>query len=326
MDQMTRATVARAEIDIEALKSRHVLSAIVGRRVKLRRAGHELVGLCPFHKENTPSFRVNDTKGVFNCFGCSAHGDVLDFIMETEGLHFMSAVRWLEGSADLPPADPAAREREERIEREARAAAIVQAQAQWRAARSIVGTPAELYLRSRGITEPVPPSIRFGRVPLWRNKKTGADGRLFPALIGACQDVHGKVVGVQRVFLTEDGRKAPIKNPKLSLGKVRGCALRLGPPAREVRLCEGPEDGLSIRQKHPGPPVWVSLGTGALPNIELPDEVEDVTIMGDNNAPGRACVAAGIEAFEVQKRAVRGDYPPVEFEDWNDELMGKRVA
>ena len=318
--------MARPDINISALKSRHNLSTIVGRRVKLRKAGHELVGLCPFHKENTPSFRVNDTKGAYNCFGCAAHGDVLDFIMAIEGLHFMSALRWLEGSADLPTADPADRARDERIEREARAAAIIDAQSQWRTARSIVGSPAELYLRSRGIIQPVPPSIRFGRVPAWRNKKTGVDGRRFPALIAACQDVDGKVVGVQRIFLTEEGRKAPMANPKLSLGKVHGCALRLGPPAREIRLCEGPEDGLSIRQKHPGPSVWVSLGTGALPFIELPDEVEDVTIMGDNNAPGRACVAAGIEAFEAQKRAARGDYPPADFEDWNDELMEKLVA
>lgn len=54
--------MACSDIDLGALKSRHVLSAIVGRRVKLRRAGHEQVGFCPFHTENTPSFRVNDTR------------------------------------------------------------------------------------------------------------------------------------------------------------------------------------------------------------------------------------------------------------------------
>lgn len=53
--------------DMDRLKGRHALSAIIGRRVKLRKAGHELVGLCPFHDENTPSFRVNDAKGVFHC-------------------------------------------------------------------------------------------------------------------------------------------------------------------------------------------------------------------------------------------------------------------
>ena len=317
--------MARDEIDIEALKSRYDLSAIVRRRVKLRKAGHELVGLCPFHAENTPSFRVNDTKGAFNCFGCGAHGDVLDYIMAAEGLHFMGAVRWLAGSEDLPAADPVARERDERFERAARAEAIVMAQAQWRAARSIIGTPAELYLRSRGIVEPMPPTIRFGRVPVWRDKKNGRNGRRFPALIAACQDVAGKVVGVQRIYLTEDGRKAPMANPKLSLGKVRGCALRLGPPAREIRVCEGPEDGLTIRQRYPGPPVWVSLGTGALPFIDFPDEVEDITIMGDNNVAGRAAVGAGIEAYEAKGRAARGAYPGEAFKDWNDEHMGKRL-
>lgn len=317
--------MARSEIDLGALKSRHVLSAIVSRHLNLKKAGSEVVGLCPFHVENTPSFRVNDTKGVFHCFGCGTSGDVLDFVMAAEGLDFMGAVRWLEGGADQQPTDPAIRERQVRLEREERAAAIGDAQAQWRGARSIAATPAELYLRSRGIVGPMPPSIRFSRVPLWRDKKTGADGRRFPALLAACQNVSGKIVGVQRIYLTEDGRKAAMANPKLSLGQVRGCAVRLGPPGRSIRLCEGPEDGLTLRQSCPGPSVWVSLGTGSLPHVELPDEVEDVTIAGDNNEAGRAAVAAGIEAFRAQGRTARGVYPRAAFRDWNDELLGKRT-
>ena len=102
--------------------------------------------------------------------------------------------------------------------------------------------------------------------------------------------------------------------------------MRLGPPVLEVRLCKGPENGLSIRQKHTGPPVWISFGTGDLPFIELPDEVEYLTIMGDNDAPGRACVFASVEAFEAQGRTARGEYPPTDLEDWKDELVEKRTA
>lgn len=91
-----------------------------------------MVGLCPFHVENTTSFRVNDTKGVFHCFGCGTSGDVLDFVTAAEGLDFMGAVRWLEGSADQLPPDPAIRERQVRLDRAERAAAIRDAQAQWR--------------------------------------------------------------------------------------------------------------------------------------------------------------------------------------------------
>lgn len=137
-------------------------------------------------------------------------------------------------------------------------------------ARSIAGTSAELYLRSRGIVAPVPPSIRFGRVPLWRDKKTGINGRPFPALITACKDVAGNVVGVQRIFLTEDGRKASMANPKLSLGRVRGCALGLEPPASTMRLCGGPEDGLTIRQRHPARRSGFRLVRAPCPSWSFP--------------------------------------------------------
>src|SRR3546814_13332004 len=90
-------------------------------------------------------------------------------------------------------------------------------------------------------------------------------------------------------------------NPKLSLGQVRGCALRLGPIAPHIILCEGPEDGLTLRQKHPRASVWVSLGTGAMPHIELPDVIRRVTIAGDNNAPGRLAAETASAAFIEQE-------------------------
>ena len=314
----------RTSLELDRIKSRFDLSAIVGRRVKLRKAGHEFVGLCPFHAENTASVRVNDTKGVYHCFGCGASGDVIEYVRAAEGLSFTAAVAWLADGDELPTVDPEQRQQQARIERADRSAAILAAQAQWHEARSVVGTPAERYLSSRGIVGPMPPTIRFGRVPLWRDKKTGADGRPFPALIAACQDISGKIVGVQRVYLTEDGQKARMTNPKYSLGQVRGCAVRLGPPAREIVLCEGPEDGLTLRQRHPRATVWVSLGTGAMPFVELPSIVKAVTLAGDNNAAGRAAVAAAGDAFASQGRSVRALYPAPAFKDWNDELTGKR--
>ena len=112
-------------------------------------------------------------------------------------------------------------------------------------------------------------------------------------------------------------------NPKLSLGQTRGCALRLGDVARRIVLCEGPEDGLTLRQLHPRASVWVSLGTGGMAHVELPPEVEEVTLAGDNNAPGRAAIEAAAIAYGEQGRKVRTVFPDPRFEDWNDELRQK---
>lgn len=308
-------------IDAQAIKDRIALSSVIGRKVKLRKAGNELVGLCPFHAENTPSFRVNDAKGLYNCFGCNRAGDVFDFLREAEGLSFMEAVNALSGG-DLPHAEPIDRERLERVERAERLAARAEAFRQWSKARSIVGTPAEVYLRSRGIVGPVPWSVRFAYAPVRIDTDTGKAGPRLPALMCAVQDARNKIVGVQRVFLDREGRKARMANPKLSLGQTRGCALRLGEIARHVVLVEGPEDGLTLRQRHPGASVWVALGTGGLPFVELPPEVEAVTLAGDNNAPGRRAIEAAAEEYERQGRRVRAVYPDERFEDWNDELRG----
>ena len=68
---------------------------VVGESVKLTKRGRSFVGLCPFHKEKTPSFHVNPERGFYHCFGCHASGDAIKFLQETEGLDFIEAVRRL---------------------------------------------------------------------------------------------------------------------------------------------------------------------------------------------------------------------------------------
>ena len=77
---------------LDEIRERVALSEIVGRRVRLQRRGREHVGLCPFHNEKTPSFTVNDDKGVFYCFGCQAQGSHFKFVMRAESLS--SSRRW----------------------------------------------------------------------------------------------------------------------------------------------------------------------------------------------------------------------------------------
>ena len=72
----------------EEIRSRVDMAQVIGRYVKLKPAGQNLKGLCPFHKEKTPSFMVSPAKEVFHCFGCGKGGDIFTFLMEKEGLTF----------------------------------------------------------------------------------------------------------------------------------------------------------------------------------------------------------------------------------------------
>ncbi|HEX8662984.1 MAG TPA: DNA primase [Beijerinckiaceae bacterium] len=101
---------------LDEIRARLPVSAVVGRKVRLKKAGREWKGLSPFNAEKTPSFYVNDQKGFYHCFSSGKHGDIFTFLMETEGLTFPEAVERLaaETGVALPKVSREAEEREER--------------------------------------------------------------------------------------------------------------------------------------------------------------------------------------------------------------------
>ena len=137
---------------LDELRARTVLSAIISPSVKLIRAGREWKGCCPFHNEKTPSFTVNDEKGFYHCFGCSAHGDAIRFLTDHRGLAFMDAVKELAAKAGLevPAPDPKAKERADRA---ASLTDVMAGVANWYAEQlgGLSGAAAREYLKLRGI-------------------------------------------------------------------------------------------------------------------------------------------------------------------------------
>ena len=87
---------------LEDLRARLPVSEVVGKRVKLKRAGREWKGLSPFQQEKTPSFTVNDQKQFYHDFSTGKHGNIFDFVMETEGVSFPEAVERLASMAGMP--------------------------------------------------------------------------------------------------------------------------------------------------------------------------------------------------------------------------------
>jgi DNA primase len=86
---------------IEELLARSDIVDLIERRVPLKRSGSEFQACCPFHDEKTPSFTVSPKKQFYHCFGCGAHGSVIGFLMQYEGLEFLDAVEELARAAGL---------------------------------------------------------------------------------------------------------------------------------------------------------------------------------------------------------------------------------
>jgi DNA primase len=91
---------------LDEIRARLPVSAVVGKRVRMKKAGREWKGLSPFNAEKTPSFYVNDQKGFYHCFSSGKHGDIFTFLMETEGLSFPEAVERLAAEAGVPLPTP----------------------------------------------------------------------------------------------------------------------------------------------------------------------------------------------------------------------------
>ena len=151
---------------IEEVRSRADIVEIVGAHVRLRRAGRNFVGLCPFHNEKTPSFSVNAERGFFHCFGCGVGGSVFNFIMRVEGLTFPEAVRSLakKYGVTLPEHElsgPAAGEREAMLKANEVAAEFF-AHVLW---NTTDGAMARDYLKSRAISVETARAFMIGYAP-----------------------------------------------------------------------------------------------------------------------------------------------------------------
>lgn len=138
---------------MDELRARVPLSDIVGKRVKLTRAGREFKGCCPFHKEKSPSFTVNDIKGFYHCFGCGAHGDSIGFLMSHENMTFMDAVEQLASLAGMQVPKPTPEE-EQRFKRQASLYDLVEIAAKFYEAQLYKTENKKIlrYLQERGLS------------------------------------------------------------------------------------------------------------------------------------------------------------------------------
>lgn len=151
---------------LDELRARITLSDVIRKHVRLTRAGREFKGCCPFHNEKSPSFYVNDDKQFYHCFGCGAHGSVIDFVMRHDNLSFPESVESLAALAGLqvPRSEP---EDIEKAKREKSLYSLMDDAAKWMEAqlRLPANKVAYDYMTDRGVSDGMIASFRIGYAP-----------------------------------------------------------------------------------------------------------------------------------------------------------------
>ncbi len=265
---------------IADLKASVDITDIVGRYVPLKRGLGVPAACCPFHKEKTPSFKVDRRRQRFHCFGCGAHGDVLDFLAAIEGLDKVGSIKRLReivGSSDSyrparPPRPPASDEPdpEAELKREL-------AQETWRQTGDVrPGTEPHVYLTERrGISRWDAERVRWHGACPWG---TGTAGCI---VVPISDPATGRVSAIWRIRPRLSG-----KVERWGLAPMKGGAARLFPaPGPRLVIAEGVEDALAAHELT-GLPAWAALSAGNMAGLALPERFREVLILADRDENG----------------------------------------
>lgn len=283
--------------------------------------------------------------GVWSDFASGETGDALDLVAGAlyhgdKRAALAWARRWLDlGDAAAPaphrptppPSSPAGQADAEAEARRGAALRMFVA-----AHPNLAGTPAAAYLATRGIDLAElgrqPRSLRFAPA-LWNRES----GQHWPALLAAVSDAAGAHVATHRTWLAKDAggiwKKAPLRDPKMSLGSVAGGCIRLwrgasgkplaqAPEGEAVVIAEGIETALSVVIACPERRVLSAVSLSNMARLALPPAVRTVILAKDNdgeNASAARALARAIEHFEAEGRAVKIAVPPCG-KDFNDTL------
>jgi hypothetical protein len=182
----------------------------------------------------------------------------------------------------------------------------------WQASRPAEETPVETYLRSRGLSIPVPPSVRF------HSGLKHPSGGIWPVMVALVTNgADGTPLAIHRTFLGRDGGgKASVEPQKMMLGPCRGGVVRLAEPTELLMVGEGIETCLAAIQAT-GHPAWAALSTSGLRSLELPNCVRDVVVLADGDDPGEEAAQACAGRRKREGRRVRIARPPRGM-DFND--------
>lgn len=271
---------------------------------------------CPAHGDRNPSLSLSDGPSGRLLAHCKAGCDFLSILDALRGLGL------IDGRGTVPQTDPAELARYEAEQRREAEKRERQAQSIWADAQSISGTIVETYLREvRGITSPLPDSLRFHRT-CWH----GATAQRLPAMIARIEGAER--FAVHRTYLRPDGTaKADIAPAKAMLGNTAGGAVRLSAGAGPLVVAEGIETALSLASGLLRGPasIWAALSTSGMAGLRLPPAPHRLTIATDGDEAGRSAGNKLAERAAALGWAV-SILPAPDGRDWNDILTMKGAS
>ena len=228
---------------LEEIRARLPASAVVGRKVRLKKAGREWKGLSPFNAEKSPSFFVNDQKAFYHCFSSGKHGDIFTFLMETEGLSFPEAVERLASEAGVALPKESREARREESKRQS-LHDVVELAAQFFEAtlQSRVGVKAREYLERRGVAPDSQARFRIGYAPADRyalRDHLAAKSVSVEAMVEAGLLVTGDEIQVPYDRF-RDRVMFPIADPRGRIVAFGGRALAADVPAKYLNSPDTP--------------------------------------------------------------------------------------
>ena len=284
---------------VEEVRARSDIVAVIGEHIPLKRAGKDYRALCPFHEEKTPSFYVVPSKGFYKCFGCGESGDVFSFVMKRVGLDFTEAVKYAGRKAGVEVREVKARPEYQDPNRPLyEANAFAREYYREQLADAEIGRLARDYLKKRGIDADTAEGFGIGFAPdEWRGLRTAAarhgidDAILLDAglvttserseepydrfrsrIIFPIEGLTGKVIAFGgRLFGPGKGAKY-LNSPETPVYHKSEELYGLGRARHEIRkegavlLVEGYTDVVSL-VAHEVPNVVASLGT-ALTSVQ----------------------------------------------------------
>jgi hypothetical protein len=297
---------------LDAIRDALPIADVAGRLTRLKRSGQSLCGPCPIHNGRSNALHVYPLKKNFHCYSCQAHGDVIRWVMLTEGCDFRQAALRCAAEAGVAiEGDPGERKLKAPPPRDLDAEALRDqekrrriAAEMWMAATPILeGSPQQLYLAGRGLWPLTPAAhlvLRATQLRYPSDRDSAGQvvafpgGReLHPVLLARISAPGIVVTAVHRTFLAvrEDGGvgKLPLDEDhkaKLSYGVLSpGAAIRLGDPAERMGVAEGIETALAASRLFDGLAVWSAVSTAGMEKFVTPKVCRELLIFADRDKP-----------------------------------------